>query len=215
MATTCDLVFEGGGAKGAVFVGALQELQSHGFQVGRLVGTSAGAITAVMLAAGYTADDMTRIAQEKTADNKPRFSTFLDSPAVIPEGLLENSDINQLFSQVSVLDAIRNLGISVPGLLSSFDARIRLGTINQILRLPRARALFSFVERGGLYEGTVFLNWVREKLNARGPNLGETTLADFHEATGRDVTVVASDTTGGEMLVLNHRTAPLCPTRSA
>ena len=50
---TMDLVFEGGGAKGMVFVGALEELFRDGTRrAGRLLGTSAGAITAVTLAAG-------------------------------------------------------------------------------------------------------------------------------------------------------------------
>ena len=41
-----DLVFEGGGAKGMVFVGALQELlEDAKYAFGRLLGTSAGAIT--------------------------------------------------------------------------------------------------------------------------------------------------------------------------
>ena len=39
-----DLVFEGGGAKGMVFVGALQVFESLGHTPGRLMGTSAGAI---------------------------------------------------------------------------------------------------------------------------------------------------------------------------
>jgi predicted acylesterase/phospholipase RssA len=37
------------------------------------------------------------------------------------------------------------------------------------------------------------------------------TLAQFHQATGRELGLVASDTTGQRMLVLNHRTAPDCP----
>jgi predicted acylesterase/phospholipase RssA len=41
-----DLVFEGGGAKGSVFVGALQEFNARGHEAGRLIGTSAGAISA-------------------------------------------------------------------------------------------------------------------------------------------------------------------------
>ena len=40
-----DLVFEGGGAKGMVFAGALDELFKSGFYLPRrLLGTSAGAI---------------------------------------------------------------------------------------------------------------------------------------------------------------------------
>lgn len=35
-----DLVFEGGGAKGMVFVGACQEFFNRGHSFGRLLGTS-------------------------------------------------------------------------------------------------------------------------------------------------------------------------------
>jgi predicted acylesterase/phospholipase RssA len=45
-----DLVFEGGGAKGIVFVGAVQEFEALGHTADRLLGTSAGAITATLLA---------------------------------------------------------------------------------------------------------------------------------------------------------------------
>ena len=51
-----DLVFEGGGAKGMVFVGALHVFEAQGHTYGRLLGTSAGAITATLLAAGLPAD---------------------------------------------------------------------------------------------------------------------------------------------------------------
>jgi NTE family protein len=48
-----DLVFEGGGAKGAAFVGAIQEFERRGHTARRYIGTSAGAITATLMAAGY------------------------------------------------------------------------------------------------------------------------------------------------------------------
>lgn len=47
-----DLVFEGGGAKGMVFVGACEEFFRRGHSFDRLLGTSAGASTATLLAAG-------------------------------------------------------------------------------------------------------------------------------------------------------------------
>jgi predicted acylesterase/phospholipase RssA len=73
------------------------------------------------------------------------------------------------------------------------------------------RQIFSFVERGGLYAGNAFVEWLTEKLDQNGRNLGGATLAEFHERTAKDLTVVASDTTVGKILVLNHRTAPDCP----
>jgi predicted acylesterase/phospholipase RssA len=53
-----DMVFEGGGAKGMVFVGAIQALEAKGHTPARLQGTSVGAIMATFLAAGYSSQEM-------------------------------------------------------------------------------------------------------------------------------------------------------------
>lgn len=50
-----DGVFEGGGVKGIGLVGAVAYAEEIGYQWERLAGTSAGAIVACLLAAGYTA----------------------------------------------------------------------------------------------------------------------------------------------------------------
>src|SRR5215467_7127447 len=75
-----DVVFEGGGAKGSAFVGALKALQAAGHTTRRLIGTSAGAITATLLAAGYSGDEMLAAVNEKQPNGKPRFATFMDHP---------------------------------------------------------------------------------------------------------------------------------------
>ena len=49
-----DLVFEGGGVKGIGLAGALATLEERGYQPQNVAGTSAGAINASLLAAGYT-----------------------------------------------------------------------------------------------------------------------------------------------------------------
>lgn len=67
------LVMKGGGVKGLAYVGALRELGDE-FQFNWYVGTSAGAITAILLAAGYTVDELDGILQKKN------FSDFLDAP---------------------------------------------------------------------------------------------------------------------------------------
>jgi NTE family protein len=53
-----NLVFEGGGVKGLAFCGALKVMEEKGIttDVNRLAGSSAGAITAGLLACGYTSD---------------------------------------------------------------------------------------------------------------------------------------------------------------
>lgn len=53
-----DAVFEGGGVKGIGLVGALLEIEKAGYHFENLAGSSAGAIVAVLLAAGYGAADI-------------------------------------------------------------------------------------------------------------------------------------------------------------
>jgi NTE family protein len=50
-----DAVFEGGGVKGVGLVGALAYCEEKGYSWKSVAGTSAGAITAALIAAGYTA----------------------------------------------------------------------------------------------------------------------------------------------------------------
>lgn len=58
-----NLVFEGGGVKGIAYAGALQVLTDCGImpQIKQVAGTSAGAITATMVALGYTAPEIKSI----------------------------------------------------------------------------------------------------------------------------------------------------------
>jgi NTE family protein len=57
----CDLVCEGGGVKGIGLAGACAVLEEHGYKPQNVAGTSAGAITAALIAAGYTADELREI----------------------------------------------------------------------------------------------------------------------------------------------------------
>jgi NTE family protein len=54
-----NLVFEGGGVKGIAYVGAMRVLENEGIlsNITRVGGTSAGAINAVLFAAGYSNDE--------------------------------------------------------------------------------------------------------------------------------------------------------------
>lgn len=57
-----DAVFEGGGVKGIAFAGAIKAAEAKGVRTWKNVaGTSAGAIAACLLAAGYHAEDLDRI----------------------------------------------------------------------------------------------------------------------------------------------------------
>ncbi len=194
-----NLVFEGGGAKGIVFAGALEEYERRGHEYGRLLGTSAGAITATLLAAGYRAGEIQPVLNERQADGSPRFASFMDTPAKasFPPDVVQASIVARLLEQ-----------IDIPFVA---DEPIDRFLMNRLLDQPEYRRLLSLTELGGLYEGRKFLEWLREKLSAKDPRFGSATLAEFHTLTGRDLTVVAADTTGNQMLVLNHRSAPDCP----
>ena len=53
-----DAVFEGGGVKGIGLVGAVAEAERRGYTWVNLAGTSAGAMVAALLAAGYTGQEL-------------------------------------------------------------------------------------------------------------------------------------------------------------
>ena len=69
-----DLVFEGGGVKGIGLAGALLELDARGYQPQCVAGTSAGAITAALVAAGYQGDEL------RQAVLGMEFAKFADRP---------------------------------------------------------------------------------------------------------------------------------------
>jgi NTE family protein len=73
-----DLVLEGGGVKGTGLVGAITALTSAAepYTFHRVAGTSAGAIVASMLAAGYTAAEMNTVMTDLD------FTRFEDNPGL-------------------------------------------------------------------------------------------------------------------------------------
>lgn len=195
-----DMVFEGGGAKGSAFVGALEVLEANGHRHRRLIGTSAGAITATLVAAGYTPQELRNAVTERR-DGRPRFASFMDQPA--------EADFTPMQREGSVTMGLLKQA-DVPGLPSLIDDALDRTLLNAFLKLPHYRQLFSLVECGGLFAGNKFLEWIREKLVAKGIRPG-TTLRVFAQEKRADLSLVVSDTSDVEMLVLNHRTAPDCP----
>src|SRR5262245_13995736 len=139
-----DAVFEGGGAKGIAFVGALQVLQERGHTLRRYIGTSAGAITAALLAAGYTTEEMMQAINERLPDGKPRFNSFMDVPAA--------EDFGESVRESSVtMTALKEVDLPlVPALL---EKRIETELLDRLLRNSIYARLFSFTECGGYYSG--------------------------------------------------------------
>ncbi len=197
--TTYDLVFEGGGAKGVAFAGAIRALEEANFQAGRLLGTSAGAVTATLIAVGYSADTILQRLTERLPTGESRFSTFADIPVSFQDEAIAASRLAAYFK--------RN---NVPFVPESLEERGDKTIMRALLSLPLYRQLFSFVELGGFYSGDAFLQWMIERLDEMD-SLGAATLANLHEHTGHELTLTAADVTDQRLLILNHRTAPDLP----
>jgi NTE family protein len=210
-----DMVFEGGGAKGMAFVGALKALEEKGHTSRRLIGTSAGAITATLLAVGYNAQKMEEELGRKDSNGIPVFAKFMDTPTAKDlQGDIDSSLTMQLFKNIdfsSVLNSLSPLLRPLSSALTQFKAQFARKLIEQLLKSQAYATTFSFVEQGGLYVGQEFFNWFRERLNGQKPGFADLTLAQLFTATTEDLSLVATDTTDRAMLVLNHRTAPNCP----
>ena len=201
-----DLVFEGGGAKGMVFVGALEELFGEGkYGFGRLLGTSAGAITAVSLAAGLTPEMMLASLAEKDEAGKSVFEGFLGAPAPFDDDAIHHSAIRKFLGD-----------LNMPFVPDFAEEKIDDWIAGRLAANDRGRHLFSFVERGGWFSADPFVAWMKRKLNeveldGQPRQLGASTLKQFFAETGVEMTLVAADTTWSRMLLLNHRTAPDLP----
>lgn len=198
-----DLVFEGGGAKGMVFVGALEEFEAAGHTHDRLLGTSAGAIAAALLAAGYTSRRLCDALREEK-DGAPVFAGFMGVPGPFAESEICAGATAELLQHTDI-----------PLIPRRWEEKAAHGVIRGLLRIKRYRHLFSFVERGGWFSAGRFVDWMNEKLetgeNGSSTGYASMTLAEFFAVRRKELCVIASDTTGQRILVLNHRTAPDCP----
>ncbi len=151
-----DLVFEGGGAKGMVLVGAYEEFVRRGHSHGRLLGTSAGAITAALAAVGYTPDEMLAALDERE-NEQPVFAGFLGQPAPFEQEEIRASAIRTL---------LRNIDFKfIPRFV---EERLDDAIAGILAENRRSRHLFAFVERGGWYAADRFVTWLETRLDS-GP----------------------------------------------
>lgn len=102
------LVMKGGGIKGLAYVGALDVLKEK-YTFTRYVGTSAGAVTAVLLAAGYTPSELKEILEEKD------FRDFFDAPWYKrPFNLLVHKGMHPADAFTDWLDRLLSAKLGIP-----------------------------------------------------------------------------------------------------
>jgi len=142
-----DLVCEGGGVKGIGLAGAYSLLEEREYQPKQVAGTSAGAITAALIAAGYDAEALRKIVFELD------FRQFMD------KGWED--------------------------------------------KLPLVHYPLSLLKDQGVYEGTRFLEWIREQLAAKGKRtFADLKTGDADPRWAYKLQVVVSDVTAQRLLVL-------------
>ncbi len=112
-----NAVFEGGGVKGVGLVGAVAVTEEQGYQFESVAGTSAGAIVAAMLAAGYTAKDMKDILDELNYNDLKDRSLIDKIPLFGPvasitfeKGLYEGRFFEDLMGNLLDAKGIRTFG---------------------------------------------------------------------------------------------------------
>lgn len=82
-------IFQGGGAKGFAYIGALRACERYGIKFKAVAGTSAGAITAALVAAGATSSDLLDI-----SNDGPATGCLADEDLVYQ--FFERGDFNEL-----------------------------------------------------------------------------------------------------------------------
>jgi predicted acylesterase/phospholipase RssA len=133
------------------------------------------------------------------------FAGFMGEPEEFTKEEIKKSATRDVFTNIDLK--------FVPGFLEGpmDDALARWLADN-----PRSRHFVAFVERGGWFSAARFISWLQAKLDTDPETelkraYSQMTLKQFFEATQVELSVVASDTTDGRLLVLNRRTAPDCP----
>jgi predicted acylesterase/phospholipase RssA len=99
------LVFEGGGAKGVAYVGALRALEQRGLQIRATAGASAGAITATLVAAGFDASRL---------ENELHNAMHHLAAQIVPsEGHVRHHRIARVISWQQLLSRLRKQGAAL------------------------------------------------------------------------------------------------------
>ncbi|WP_175991069.1 patatin-like phospholipase family protein [Bacillus sp. Marseille-Q1617] len=77
-----DGVFSGGGVKGLALIGAYQAIEERGLRIKRVAGTSAGAIVAAFIAAGYSSSELKDIMEEMDIKKLLDTNAFVSLPFI-------------------------------------------------------------------------------------------------------------------------------------
>lgn len=193
-----NLVLQGGGVKGLAYIGALEELEDYDIELSKIdkvAGTSAGAITALLISLGYSMDELreeiSNLDLNKFTDNK-------NSIAI--------SDFKKFVEKLSTLNKLNILSkfFIMPGIVLSQEAR----------ELYKA----FFGEGHGLFEGEEFRKWLEEKIKTKikkitGEEIEHLTFEELHQLKEKykgikDVFVIGSNLSKKKAETFSYRHTP-------
>lgn len=146
-----NLVFKGGGPKGIAYLGALKALENSGTlsEVVRYAGTSAGAITAALLAVGYTSSEVEALLK------KTSLLSFIDhplKPEKIKEAVTSRLNIRGLWNTFNTVKSL---------VIKAKANPIGLGVD---LALKGLKSLWHCT---GICEGETFREWIETCIKAK------------------------------------------------
>lgn len=122
-----SLAFQGGGAKGAAYIGAVQALKdmSPGVEVKSIIGSSAGGIIALALAAGCPSDEL--------VNHCKQMATIPKDTTVVTRAEIDVNQINRIIE--SLRKALVNYGVLPESALYIVDGLFNERGIEAILKV--------------------------------------------------------------------------------
>lgn len=248
------LALEGGGGKGVTYLGAIRALESMGVlpinidnpgsnQIRGISGASAGAITAMFLAMGYTAAELGVI-----LSNRSTFTGFFDGPYIgvwKSVNLQNQPDLhNGAPPGTMPLDYIRQRRQSISGLAQLASAIGFLAgngmfgpttdpIVSRLIAYPE-HYLYNLMFDRGMFPGLAARNFLQnavyrrlwERLIRRGVRPGqpipiysingsEINFERFYDLTGVDLVITGANVTKHKPAVFSRRHTPLFPVAEA
>ncbi len=151
-----DAVFEGGGVKGIGLAGAVAVAEEKGYHWENVAGTSAGAIVAALVAAGYTAAELRKIMNELNYNNFKDAGVIDRIPVVGPlasvtfeKGIYEGNFLENWMRELLLKKGVRTFGDLIMEEYKDddryrFKLRVIASDINQgrMLALPQDIAFY-------------------------------------------------------------------------
>ena len=228
------LAFEGGGGKGVTYLGAVQALEDLQIlpiktppaknKILGIAGASAGAITALVLALGYSS------AKVKTLlEDQEKFNAFFDGPnpgkfrVIDPEGKLQVGSDPGVDDSVVAARQNANVMKAISGFISGLVSALAPAGEDPILKAIEKDVqgyVYNLIFDRGLFPGFAvtefFRNLLRSYFDERPKqksagvkvDYGMIGFKEFYEQTKIDLVMVGVNTTRKKTGVFSQRTTP-------